>query len=116
MKIAEILANIKKNGAEVAVFEDNGGGLTLAIWYSDDFFCHTGYEYNAGGLVDDLVNLASGGNPNQWENMDDMTMSEWEELISAEYGGHIILDMDGLNSAIMGSAGRVEFEQFLPKD
>ena len=116
MKIAEILANIKKNGAEVAVFEDNGGGLTLAIWYSDDFFCHTGYEYNAGGLVDDLVNLASGGNPNQWENMDDMTMSEWEELISAEYGGHIILDMGGLNSAIMGSAGRVEFEQFLPKD
>lgn len=66
--------------------------------------------------MDDLVNLASGGNPNQWENMDDMTMSEWEELISAEYGGHIILDMDGLNSAIMGSAGRWEFEQFLPKD
>lgn len=116
MKIEEILANIKKNGAEVAVFEDNGGGLTLAIWYSDDFFCHAGYEFNEGSLIDDLVNLASGGNPNDWENMDDMTMSEWEELISAEYGGHIILDMDGLNSAIMGSAGRWEFEQFLPKD
>lgn len=29
MKIAEILANIKKNGAEVAVFEDNGGRADL---------------------------------------------------------------------------------------
>lgn len=116
MTLDKILSNIKQNGAKVAVFEDNGGGLTLAIWYSNDFFCHTGYEFNTGGLIDDLVNLAGGGNPSQWENMDDMTLNEWEDMISAEYGGNIILDMDGLNSAIMGSAGRWEFEQFLPKD
>lgn len=66
--IEQIIKGISENGVTgFAVFEDNGGGLNLGIWYDDgqdeesfeeNFFCHYGYEYNVGQLMDDLTALS----------------------------------------------------------
>lgn len=51
--IEQIIKGISENGVTgFAVFEDNGGGLHLGIWYDDgedeqnfeeNFFCHCSY-------------------------------------------------------------------------
>ena len=121
MKIKDILQRIKEHGFEIALFEDNAGGLQLAIWHETEtgkkFYCHIGYEFCIGNLVDDLTALADGSDPEQWEGMDDLTEDDWAEMLAEPYGGRIILDTDGLHVSIMDdSAELLEFEQFLRED
>lgn len=84
--IEQIIKGISENGVTgFAVFEDNGGGLTLGIWYDngqdeesfeENFFCHYGYEYNVGQLMEDLTALSEGSSPLDWENMKEMSRVE----------------------------------------
>lgn len=110
--IDEICKDTIKNGVkDFAVFEDNGGGLHLSIWYDDDFYCHCGYEYNHGQLIEDLTELSNGNHPRYWDNMRDMTQEEWLDMVRQPYGGNIILDGSGLSDKL-GVAGRIEFLDF----
>lgn len=122
--IEQIIKGISENGVTgFAVFEDNAGGLTLGIWYDDgedeesfeeNFFCHYGYEYNVGQLMDDLTDLSEGSSPLDWENMKEMSRVEWREMVNTEYAGKIVLDMDGLiDEEQMGTAAKIEFENYL---
>lgn len=122
--IEQIIKGISENGVTgFAVFEDNAGGLTLGIWYDDgedeesfeeNFFCHYGYEYNVGQLMDDLTALSEGSSPLDWENMKEMSRVEWREMVNTEYAGKIVLDMDGLiDEEQMGTAAKIEFENYL---
>lgn len=122
--IEQIIKGISENNVTgFAVFEDNGGGLHLGIWYDDgedeesfeeNFFCHYGYEYNVGQLMDDLTALSEGSSPLDWENMKEMSRVEWREMVNTEYAGKIVLDMDGLiDKDQMGTAAKIEFENYL---
>lgn len=122
--IEQIIKGISENGVTgFAVFEDNGGGLHLGIWYDDgedeesfeeNFFCHCSYEYNVGQLMDDLTALSKGDSPLDWENMKEMSRVEWREMVNTEYAGKIVLDMDGLiDKDHMGAAAQTEFENYL---
>lgn len=122
--IEQIIKGISENNVTgFAVFEDNAGGLTLGIWYDNgedeesfekNFFCHYGYEYNVGQLMDDLTALSEGSSPLDWENMKEMSRVEWREMVNTEYAGKIVLDMDGLiDKDQMGTAAKIEFENYL---
>lgn len=125
--IEQIINGILSNGVEgFAVFEDNGGGLHLGIWYDDgeneetfeeNFYCHCSYEYNHGQLVDDLVALSEGESPIDWENMKEMTCAEWREMVNDEFSGKVILNKYGLEEyCCMGAAGHTEFADFIDID
>lgn len=118
--IKSLLSAIDARDWKVCCYEDNAGGLHLAIWRGKGkkpgktWFCHCGYEYNHGQLVDDLLELASGSNPEYWENMADMTREEFWEMVNEEYSGHVVLDMDGCEP--WGAASRTELEIFIDND
>ena len=122
--IEQIIKGISENGVTgFAVFEDNGGGLHLGIWYDDgqdeesfeeNFFCHCSYEYNVGQLMDDLTALSEGSSPLDWENMKEMSRVEWRKMVNNEFAGGIVLNMDGfIERAHMGAAAQTEFENYL---
>jgi hypothetical protein len=113
-----MLAAINARGWKINVFEDNGGGLTLAIWRASGrkigktWFCHTGYEYQNNQLVEDLIALAKGLNPAEWENMQDLTPdSFWSMALNPNHGRVILTAEDGLN--LWGAAGFRAFKQFV---
>ncbi|OSI24647.1 hypothetical protein [Neisseria dumasiana] len=114
--IKSLLSAIDARGWNILVHEDNGGGLTLAIWRGKGrkpgmtWFCHCGYEYNHGQLVEDLVALAEGSNPASWEGMNDMARNEFWEMVNEQYSGHCVLDMDGCQP--WGAASRTELGIF----
>ena len=113
-----ILKNIKQNGiANLEVFEDNGGGLTLAVWCDDEFFCSSGFEYQVGSLVGILQDLQH-ETPHNLENMKEMTESEYYYSSCFPNYGHIILNLeDGFVSVDrIGAAGRKEFAEFIGED
>ena len=101
ISIKSILSAIDARGWKVCCHEDLTGGLHLAIWRGKGkkpgktWFCHYSYEYNKGQLVDDLIALAKGYDPKQWEHMNDMPREEFWEMVNGEYSGHVVLDMDG---------------------
>ena len=114
----KILENIKENGiANLEVFKDNGGGLTLAVWCDDEFFCSSGFEYSEGSLVGILQDLQH-ETPHNWENMKEMTESEYYYMSCFPNYGCIILNLeDGFISMDrIGAAGRKEFAEFLPEE
>lgn len=118
--IKSILSAIDARGWKICCFEDNGGGLHLAIWRGKGkkpgktWFCHCSYEYNHGQLVDDLLELASGSNPEHWDNMADMTRDEFWDMVNQEYSGHVVLDMDGCKP--WGASGHTELGIFVDND
>ena len=86
--IKSLLGAIDARGWKVCCHEDLAGGLHLAIWRGKGkkpgktWFCHRSYEYNNGQLVDDLIALAEGYDPKQWEHMNDMTREEFWEMVT----------------------------------
>ena len=113
----KILKNIKQNGiANLEVFEDNGGGLTLAVWCDDEFFCSSGFEYQVGSLVEIIKDLQH-ETPHNWD-MKEMTESEYYYASCFPNYGCIILDLeDGFVSVDrIGVAARKEFAEFIGED
>lgn len=115
-----LLAAIDARGWKICCYEDNGGGLHLAIWRGkgkkpgNTWFCHCSYEYNNGQLVNDLIALAEGYDPKNWENMADMTRDEFWGMVNKEYSGHIVLDIDVCEP--WGAASRTELGIFVDND
>ena len=115
-----LLSAIDARGWKVCCYEDNGGGLHLAIWRGkgkkpgNTWFCHCSYKYNNGQLVNDLIALAEGYDPKNWENMADMTHEEFWEMVNEEYSGQVVLDMDGCEPH--GAASRTELRIFVDND
>ena len=108
-----ILKNIKENGTNIEVFEDNGGGLTLAVWHEGKFFCSSGFEYQVGSLVEILKDLQE-----HFPDEKEITEDEYYNMSLSTFSGHIILNLeDGfVNVGRMGAAGRKEFAEFLPEE
>ena len=104
ISIKSILSAIDARGWKVCCHEDLTGGLHLAIWRGKGkkpgktWFCHYSYEYNKGQLVDDLIALAKGYDPKQWEHMNDMTREEFWEMVNEKYSGQVVLYMDGVRA------------------
>lgn len=115
-----LLSAIDARGWKICCYEDNGGGLHLAIWRGkgkkpgNTWFCHCSYEYNNGQLVNDLIALAEGYDPKNWENMADMTRDEFWGMVNKEYSGHVVLDMDGCEPH--GAASRTELGIFIDNE
>ena len=112
----KILKNIKENGiTNIEVFEDINGGLTLAVWCDDEFFCSSGFEYSEGYLVELLKDLQH-ETPHNWENMKEMTEETYINISSDINYGCVVLNIEGFcNIDAMGVAARKEFAEFLPE-
>ena len=105
----------KKLGYQV--IEDNGGGLHLAVFDSDDkcIWYTSGLERLPVTDVQEMLQaLQDGTDPVQdgWESdlPDDYTPQQlYDELTSYEYGWQIIADDAGVYPERMGAAGRIVF-------
>lgn len=94
------------------VIEDNGGGLTLAVFAENEKveYLHTGYEYNRGGLTEDLNALANGDNPvEDWDGNAENPQADYDSMKSYEYGWKIVADNNGIYPERMGAAAKLEF-------
>ena len=98
------------------VLEDNGGGLHLAVFDSDDkcIWYASGYEHNPGGLREDIAALRDGAHPvdDGWES--DLPEGYtpqllYADLTSYEYGWEIIADESATYPERMGAAGQRAF-------
>lgn len=112
--------NKEKTIRKYEVFEDNGGGLHLAIFSENGknvVFFHSDYEYNHGQLQEDLEAIADGAAPeNEWDG--NCGGSEWEygtdpqtlynEISSSEWAD-LIADNDGIYPNKMSGNARYEF-------
>lgn len=101
------------------VLEDNGGGLYLAVFDSEDKVVgfYTGYEYGDDTLLDDLEYLKSSEHLESDEVIGDMDLPEgktpqemYDELISYPYGVELIADETCVYYDRMGSAGSKAFK------
>ena len=95
------------------VIEDNGGGLTLAVFSQDGKveYIHTGYEYVEGQLRADLEALKSGDNPvEDWDGNEEDPQSFYDDFLSYEYGWEVVADNDRIYPDRMGGAARKEFQ------
>lgn len=102
------------------VIEDNGGGLTLAVFNTEGEvdYIHSGYEYTQGQLQNDLEALKNGDNPAEdwdgncggleWEYGSD-PQSIYDNITSYECEWQVVADNEGIYPEKMGSAGHVEF-------
>lgn len=101
------------------VIEDNGGGLTLVVFKSEQCgklsYLHTGYEYNPGQLAEDISALKAGSDPatewdgNELENSDSTDFESYFPWNQKGIGWEVIADNDGIYTDEMGAAGRYEF-------
>lgn len=95
------------------VIEDNGGGLTLAVFNENGHveYLHNGYEYGASGrLLEDLENLKNGDNPViDWEGNEEDQQSIYDNITSFKYGWEIVADNNGVYPHNMGNAACMEF-------
>jgi len=95
------------------VIEDNGGGLTLAVFNENGLveYLHTGYEYSPGNLLDDLRALKSGDNPvEEWDGNEDDPQGIYDDLISdIPCGCQIVADSKQIYPDRMGFAACKEF-------
>ena len=98
------------------VLEDNGGGLHLAVFSSDDecIWWGSGYEHSPDRLPEDIAALQDGADPVQdgWEPdlPDGCTPQQlYDELTSYEYGWEIIADELDTYPWRMGAAGKRTF-------
>ena len=101
------------------VLEDNGGGLYLVVFDSEDKAVgfYTGYEYGDDTLLDDLEYLKSSTHLESDEVIWDMDLPEgktpqemYDKLISYQYGLELIADETCVYYDRMGSAGRKAFK------
>ena len=99
------------------VLEDNGGGLHLAVFDSDDkcIWYASGYEHNSSGLREDIAALRDGAHPvdDGWESdlPEGYTPQQlYDDLTSCEYGWKIIADESATYPERMGAAGRMVFD------
>lgn len=95
------------------VIEDNGGGLTLAVFNEngDVDYLHSGYEYGTSGrLINDLEALKNGDNPaTDWDGNEENPQAVYDNITSFEYGWEIVADNDGIYPNKMGCAAYIEF-------
>ena len=112
-----ILKNIKENGiTNIEVFQDNAGGLTLAVWRKCEFFCLSGFEYCEGFLVAMLEDLQENF-PGEFDYVKEITEDEYMNMSSDINHGCVVLNIEGFcNIDAMGFAGRREFAEFIAED
>lgn len=94
------------------VIEDNGGGLTLAVFGDNDevIYFHSGFEYNPGTLMECLKSLKDGDDPiKHWDGNEEEPQKAYDNLTSFEYGWEIVADNDGIYPEKMGYAACKEF-------
>lgn len=94
------------------VIEDNGGGLSLAVFGDNGSieYVHTGYEYNIGQLSEDLKVLEQGADPaKDWDGNEEDPQSWYDNITSFEYGWEVVADNDGVYPGKMGAAASLEF-------
>ena len=106
-----------KNRLSYQVLEDNGGGLHLAVFGTDDecIYYASGLEHLPGTDVQKMLQaLRDGAHPvdDGWESdlPDGYTAQRlYDELTSYEYGWEIIADETNTYPYRMGIAGRKAF-------
>ena len=94
------------------MIEDNGGGLTLAVFDKNDNveYLHSGYEQRKGQLTEDLQALKDGDNPvTDWEGNEDDPQAVYDNIVSYEYEWEVVVDNDGIYYDKMGSSAHYEF-------
>lgn len=93
--------------------EDNGGGLTLAVFNENGNieYLHSGYKYGTPGrLLEDLENLKNGDDPKiDWEGNEENPQCVYDDMTSFKYGWEIVADNDGMYPDKMGNAACIEF-------
>lgn len=95
------------------VIEDNGGGLTLAVFNVEGNieYLHTGYECNLYQLTEDLEALKSGDNPAiDWDGNEESAQAIYNNMTSYKYGWKIVADNNGVYPDKMGVAACLEFK------
>jgi len=105
------------------VIEDNGGGLALYVFDTDDcIWSHTGYEDSVGMLTDDIEALIAGDDPRiSWADNDEDPQAAYEQITSYEFGfknvAHITLKPVSIKlyCGHMGAAATREFNIFIRK-
>ena len=122
--MAEIIAdydelNKEEKMKKYQVIEDNGGGLTLAVFGNHNTveYLHDGYEYAPSQLAEDLVALRAGDTPaTDWDGNAEDPQAMYDNITSYEYGWEIVADNDGIYPDKMGAAAQREFNIPYDKD
>jgi hypothetical protein len=96
------------------VVEDNGGGLSLYVfWGGKVVYSHSGYEYNHGQLTYDLDTLDAGTNVKGWDGCEANPQESYDNITSYEYGWEVVVSGGSgnrhLHKARMGGAAMREF-------
>lgn len=95
------------------VLEDNGGGLTLAVFdeYDNVTYLHSDYEYNPGQLTEDLMRLKVGDIPERdWDGNVEKPQEFYDDLIKyIPISVKVVADQDGIYKELMGNAAYHEF-------
>lgn len=101
------------------IIENNAGGLTLYIMDESDkcVFAHSGYEYVAGQLSDDIKALLANDSCADWDGHEPEIADEWDALEYGNQGKFTGLELvaetndSGLHTYPnrMGGAARKEF-------
>lgn len=119
---------IEKIAEKFAVYEDNAGGLMLAVFNDNDEIKYIHKYYRSicipGLLIDDLKCLAAGDDSDDYEPVDDWggndidkdvapsnprDINEWFSQENEGIGWNIIADNNGICYNRMGATGREEF-------
>lgn len=95
------------------VIEDNGGGLTLAVYDEcgeNIVYVHTDYEYVPGQLTNDLAELKNGAEPEkEWAGNVEDPQETYNNITSYECGWNVVADNEGIYYEDMGATARLEF-------
>jgi len=100
--------------AHFSVVEDDGGGLMLFVFSDasrlDVVYAHSGYEYAAGQLRQDIAALSAGGDTAGWDGCETDPQALFDSFTGTDSGWSAIADEDGCVAADrMGAAGQAEF-------
>ena len=104
------------------VIEDNGGGLSLAVWdkkCEKVVYFHTGFEYCQGDLKECIKELQNGACPEkEWDgncgglqfDLGTDPQFLYDNIVSSDpCGWDIVADQDGIYHKRMGAAAMLEF-------
>lgn len=95
------------------VIEDNGGGLYLVVFDSNDkcVYLHDGYEYVPGQLTADVKAIVNGADPtiDGWDGNAEDPQYAYAAITSYQYGWAIVADNTFIYTNRMGGAAQLEF-------
>jgi hypothetical protein len=108
------LKKMKDHKYNYEVIEDNGGGLSLYVfWAGKVIYSHSGYEYVPGQLTYDLDTLDAGTNVKGWDGREANPQESYDNITSYDFGWEVVASGGGgtrrLHKSHMGGAAMREF-------